>query len=297
MIKIVTGSSVPIGSTVALVNLCNQFNLRGHNCILYGPDNWHIDKCVSAKLHDFHPSAGDIIILNNIKIFSLSDLHNIRNRHKTFGDSNWYTSILDLTRKFLSRIESSGNMKLILSCQSHDSFSIKTLNYAMFNKLHYLSESQWNDYKIDRPHFVAPNFVEELSVSQQKPDRVAGIIGSIRKENGTALSIERAFQDGMEKVIVYGYLLDPIYYYQNVDPLTKKYTAKIKFAGLIDNKQSIYDSISDVYCSIRKPWSMVKRECLLTNTRYHGPDPSNEKKTMTNDEIYKVWMNEMGLLF
>ncbi|HUL00473.1 MAG TPA: hypothetical protein VLX29_06405, partial [Nitrospirota bacterium] len=146
------------------------------------------------------------------------------------------------------------------------------------------------------PHFVAPNFVEELSVSQQKPDRVAGIIGTIRKENSTALSIERAFQDGMEKVIVYGYLLDPIYYYQNVDPLTKKYPAKIKFAGFIDNKQLMYDSISDVYCSIRKPWSMVKRECLLTNTRYHGLDSSNKEKTMTNDEIYKVWMKELGLL-
>jgi hypothetical protein len=78
--------------------------------------------------------------------------------------------------------------------------------------------------------------------------------------------------------------------------LTKEYPAKIKFSGLIDNKQSIYDSISDVYCSIRKPWSMIKRECLLTNTRYHGPDSSNEEKTMTNDEIYKVWMKELGLL-
>lgn len=295
MIKIVTGSSVPIGSTVALVNLCNQFNSRGFNCILYGPDNWHMDKCVSAKLCDFHPSHNDVTILNNIKIFSLSDLLNVHDRHKTFDDGNWYTSILDLTRKLFSRTRPSGNMKLILSCQSHDGFSIKTLNYAVFDKLHYLSVSQWNDHKINRPHFIVPNFIEELSVSEQKPARVAGIIGTIREENSTALSIELAIQDGMDKVMVYGYLLDPIYYYQEVDPLTKKYPARIKFAGFIDDKQSIYNSISDVYCSIRKPWSMVKRECLLTNTRYHGPGSSNNDNIMTNDDTFKVWMEELGL--
>ena len=295
MIKIVTGSSVPTGSTVALVNLCNQFNSRGRNCILYGPDNWHMDKCASANLSDFHPSHGDIIVINNIKIFSLSDLLNIHDRHRTLDDGNLPTSILDLTRKLFSRTEPPGDMKLILSCQSHDSFAIKTLNYAMFDKLHYLSVSQWNDNKINLPRFVASNFVEELSASEQKPDRVAGIVGSIREENSTALAIEQAFQDGMEKAIIYGYLLDPMYYYREVDPLTKKYPARIKFAGFIDDKQSMYDAISDVYCSIEEPWSMVKRECLLTNTRYHGPDSSNKDDTMSNDEILNVWMKELGL--
>jgi hypothetical protein len=295
MIKIVTGSSIPIGSTIALVNLCNQFNSRGHDCILYGPDNWHVDKCASAGLSEFRPTDGDVIIVNNIKIFSLSDLLNIHDRYKTFDDDNWRTSILDVTRKFFFRTEPSGNMKLILSCQSHNSFSLKTLNYAMFDKVHYISASQGDSYKINRPHFIAPNFVEELSIADQKPDKVAGIIGAIRKENSTASSIEQAVRDGMNTVIIYGYLFDPIYYYREVEPLTKKYPNKIKIAGFVDNKQRIYDSISDVYCSASKPWSMVRKECISTNTRYHGPDSSDKDKTMSNDEIFKVWLKELGL--
>jgi hypothetical protein len=295
MIKIVTGSSIPIGSTIALVNLCNQFNSRGYSCILYGPDNWHIDKCASDRLSEFYPTDGDIIIVNNIKIFSLPDLLNVHDKHRMFNDDNWYTSIIDMTRKSFYRKKPSNNMRLILSCQSHDSFSVKTLNYAMFDKVHYLSTSKWNSYKINRPHFITPNFIEELFIAKQKPDKVAGIIGTIRKENNTASSIEQAVRDGMNTVIIYGYLFDPIYYYREVEPLTKKYPKKIKFAGFVDNKQKIYDYISDVYCSVSKPWSMVRRECISTNTRYHGPDSSNKDETIMNDQIFKVWMNELGL--
>lgn len=295
MIKIVTGSSVPIGSTIALVNLCNQFNSRSYNCILYGPDNWHMDKCASAKLYDFHPSHGDIIILNNIKLFSPSDLFNMHDKYRMVNDVNWFTSIRDLTLKLFYRTRPSDNMRLIFSCQGHDDFHVKTLNYALFDKLHYLSVSQWNYHKINRPHFIAPNCIEELSISEQKPDKVAGIIGSIRRENDTASSVEQAVQGGMNTIIIYGYLLDPQYYYREIEPLTKKYPGKIKFAGFVDDKQKMYDSISDVYCSIGKPWSMVRKECISTNTRYHGPDSSNREETIKNDQILKIWINELGL--
>ena len=98
----------------------------------------------------------------------------------------------------------------------------------------------------------------------------------------------------MDTVIIYGYLLDPVYYYRKIEPLTQTYPGRIKYAGFIDDKQKMYDSLSDVYCTAAKPWNLVKRECRLTNTRYHGPDPYTGQ-SMTDDQIFLVWKDQLGL--
>jgi hypothetical protein len=122
---------------------------------------------------------------------------------------------------------------------------------------------------------------------------VAGVIGSIRPENRTDRSIEKALQEGMETVVLYGYLFDPVYYYSRIEPLTRKYPGRIRFAGFIDNRQKLYDSVSDVYCHPRKSWSLVEKECRLTGTRYHGPSLPDAGDTMTKDQIAAVWKREL----
>jgi hypothetical protein len=294
MIKIVTGFSIPVGATVALVNLCNQFNDRKNDCILYGPDRWHRDKCKSANICDFYPEDGDIIIVHHIKLISIAELYSIEKKMEDLQKMTWIKSLKDMVAGRLSGSREHANLKLVLSCQGNDLSPIRGMKYSLFDKIHYVNASQIQYHEMTHTHFVCPNFSDPLGPAEHKPNNVAGVVGSIRKENQTDASIEKALQDGMERVIIYGYLFDPIYYYSKIVPLTKKYPGKIRFAGFIDNRQKMYDSLSDVYCNPRKSWSLVRRECRLTGTRYHGPDLS-EEDFMTNDQIYDVWKHELGL--
>lgn len=294
MVKVVSGFSYPAGSTVALVNLCNQFNSRGYDCIFYGPDRWHLDKCRSEKISDFFPEKGDIVIIHHIRLFSPAELFRLpeaieRLRRKTRVDILKEVIIRNLPGR--RRIE---GVKLILTCPDNDLFPIRRAKDSLFQGIHFADELQAGDPGIRRNDFVCPNFADALAVSPAKPDRVAGIIGSIRQENQIKSAVEKALADGMETVIIYGYMLDPVYYYSRVQPLSQQYPGRIKYAGFVDDKQRMYDSISDVYRTVSKPCSLVQRECRMTGTRYHGPDLHGDD-FMSNDRIFAVWKNGLGL--
>jgi hypothetical protein len=294
MVKIISGFTFPVGSIIALVSLCNQLNDKGYHCILYGPDNWHMDKCKSAKISEFYLQSGDIIIVHNINLFSIAELYNPQNKIEELQRKNVVDIFKGMLKRYVHGSQNPDDFKMILSCQENDLFPIRRLNYTLFDKIHYVHRSQVDYHKIKHKHFICPNFKSHLNVSENKPRKVAGILGGIRPANQTKLSIEKAFEDGMETVILYGSLIDPVYYYKQITPLVKKYPGRIRFAGFIDDKQKIYDSISDVYCAVGKPWSLLKKECLLTNTRYHGPDISaTPEDSLTNQQIFNIWENEL----
>lgn len=293
MIKIISGHSYPVGSTVALVNFCNQLNSRGYACVFYGPDNWHTDKCKSGTLTEFKPENGDIVIVHNIGLLSFSDLY-ISNSITLEATRNCLPRML---RSIVSGLFSSttlNNLKLFLTFPGNDQEAKLFLRYSLFRKIHFVSEAQRNFKKTKHPKFVCPDFLVDLKHSKHKPDRTAGIIGSIRKEKNIEAAIEKALHDGMETIILYGYLADPIYYYEKIVPLTRAHPGKIKFAGFMDDQQRMYDSVSDVYSSVSKPWSMTIRECIMTNTEYHGPE-ATISDSPTNDQIFQVWKDELEL--
>lgn len=295
MIKIVSGFSIPAGSTVALVHLCNRFNQGKHDCVLYGPDHWHLDRCRAADISAFYPEKGDMIIVHGIHLYSAAELYGIQDKIEKPQKRVWLKALKDEMAGRLPGSRKHDGIKLILSCQENEFVPMRQSQYSLFDKIHYVSASQIKYKKFTHNHFVCPNFCDPLGHVEHKPTGVAGVIGSIRKENQTDACIEKALQDGMETVILYGYLFDPVYYFNRIEPLTRKYPGKIRFAGFIDNRQKMYDSLSDVYCHSRKSWSLVRRECRLTGTRYHGPDLFDEEDSMPNDRIYDAWKRELEL--
>jgi hypothetical protein len=124
---------------------------------------------------------------------------------------------------------------------------------------------------------------------------VAGIIGSIKRQSNIEQCIEQAIHDGMKTVIIFGYMADPIYYYEKIMPLTLKYAGQVKYAGFVDDKQKMYDAVSDVYSSANKPWSLISQECAMTDTKYHVPGTNAADQWLTKDQIFEIWKKELAL--
>lgn len=295
MIKIVSGRTIPVGYAVALADMCNRFNARGHDCTLYGPDRWHLDKCRAARLSDFSPDDGDVVIVHGIGLRSYADLYELKAGAAASGRSGWRLPLGGSIFAGLASRKKPDNFKLVLTCRANDRSSLRKASLSIFHKVHFLCDVRKDASGTAPDRFACPCFLKELKPSGSKPEKVAGVIGSVRAENMPEVSIERALRDGMETVIVYGYMLDPVYYYARMEPLAKKYPGRIKYAGFVDDAQKMYDSISDVYRCAAKPWSPVRRECALTGTRFHGPENSGGGETAGNDAIFGIWSRELGL--
>ncbi|MBI5686699.1 MAG: hypothetical protein HZC54_16660 [Verrucomicrobia bacterium] len=293
MIKIVTSSSIPVGSTVALVSLCNRLNADGYECRLFGPDHWHLDKCKSGTLAEFRPEKGDVIIVHDIGLHSASDLQDVTATIEANRSNRWQDILRRMVRGCFAGVKKPDDFTIVLTCQG-DGCSARQTNLSLFHKVHCLSDAQKIPRRGKLPVFVCPNLADDLKTSASKPAKVAGVVGTIWRENQLELSIKQAFEDGMETVIIYGHLADPIYYYNDVRPVAEQYPGKVKFAGFVDDKQKLYDFVSDVYCSSAKPWSTVRVESALTGTRFHGPDSSGAEP-MSNERILGVWVEALGL--
>jgi hypothetical protein len=297
MIKIVSGYSYASGSTLALVNLCNQFNARGYTCTMYGPDSWHFDKCKAGKLSDFSPEAGDIIIVNNVAGWPIGNLVNVGPLVKKNRRKQLLRTLRGFLIRFLPSIRSS-DYKLILTCQGEKALPSLLARISRFNKIHFASRTDniiRRFFQIFYPAFVAPNFVNDLHMIESRSARIAGVVGDVEKENRIEVAIEQALQDGMEVVIMFGAMKDPEYYYDKIVPLTRKYAGKIKYAGFIDDRQKMYATVSHVYSANPEPCGLVSQECAMTNTPFHTPELPNDNCRMTNDQIFEIWKHELAI--
>lgn len=179
MIKILTGYSNLGGSTIAHIALCNAFNKRGMECMLYGPHSWHLNKCKSDYLKNLTFTDKDDLIFHYLPVTAR---FNVRNQ--------------------------------ILSCHETDVFPIKQ-HSVVYDKVHFVSEAQKQWQGIDG--VVIPNIVERVNYSNPN-NKVAGIIGSIHPHKQTHVSIKRALDSGY-KVMLAGEISDPNYFMQLVYPL------------------------------------------------------------------------------
>lgn len=259
MIKIVSGHSEVGGSTVAHINLCNALNRRGVECKFYGPHRYHLDKCNSDMINNFISTKEDKIIAHVV-------------------DFN-FNIVCD---------------KLIYSCHEKEFKPMNTIKYSMYDKVHYVSEPQRLWHNIDHPYFVCGNVTDDLKM-MPKVKNAVGIIGTIDRNKQTHKSILRALNDGFENIYLFGTINHAQDYYEKeVKPLLN---SKVRHVGYAENKQMMYNYITDVYQdSLSETWGYVKAECLLTGTKFHGNDSTehNFNSIMTNDQIVDLWIKELS---
>ena len=100
----------------------------------------------------------------------------------------------------------------------------------------------------------------------------------------------------MNKILIYGEIDDKNYFNEKIRPYLDQYPDRIELLGFCNDKQAMYDSISDVYhSSASETWGYVKGECELTKTRFHGNSSTNGYRFMSREEILKVWVRELRL--
>lgn len=265
MICIYSGWTNPGGSTVAFINLTNALNNAGYETVFMGSHTWPMNKCRFKLVQDY-------IKINKDDVF-----------------------IVHFTNKIITRPQVK---KLIFSCHEQNIFPLKNINYKIFDKIHFVSEHQKQFHNIDHPSFVIPNILDDLKPNPKPKQKIAGIIGSIDKNKQTHISIMRALNDGFNQIFIFGLITDYVYWQNCVFPLIKQNPDKVFYKGFIEDKQQMYDSITDVYFSSESEClPYVIGECIKTNTDIHCLSNKNYLNCVYEfdaNKICKMWIDEIN---
>ncbi len=241
MIKIISGWSAEGGSSTAFINLTNTFNEYGIETKFYGPHDYHLDKCSSGKLSEFTCDKNDIVIAHFLNVPKLDC------------------------------------KKTILSVHEQNVFDLSKVDLSNIDVVHFVAEHQKDYHKFDsynKPYFILSNIMDDLKPNPKKRKKAVGIIGSVDENKQVHVSILRAIGKGFKDITLYGKVTDQRYYEEKVLPLIKKFN--IKGPNFADNKQEMYDNITDVFFSSRLECQpLVIGECKLTNTNLHLIDGKN----------------------
>lgn len=254
-IKILTGFSDKGGSTTVFVNLTNQLNKLGYDCTLYGPHDWHLDKCKSGLTGELKLDENDILIAH-----------------------------------FVNLGERPNCKKVYLSLHEKNLFEVSKMK-PFWDEVIFLHEEHKKYHKdYNGPFRIIPNLYEELEF-KEKPDLdlIAGVIGSIDRNKQTHVSIKRAISDGCEKVYIFGQISEQKYFDDFVKPLLNE---KVIHTGHLNEKQEMYNSIGRAYISsISEVASLVKQECYQTGTKFFGNEVTSYEPTkLSNKEIVNKWI-------
>jgi hypothetical protein len=258
-VKVLTGYSNKGGSTFAFVNLVNFLNEKGIETTLYGPHKWHLDKCNSDLLMNCRFEDDDILITHFL---------NFPQRPKV--------------------------KKVILSCHEKDLFKVSQIK-QYWDEIVFLNPEHREYHKeYNGKWSIIPNLTQKLEF-KNKPelDKIAGIIGSFDYNKQTHVSIERALNDGCEKVYLFG---EPYgeYYEKYVRPLLSD---KVEIKGFYSDKQVMYNMIGRAYLSsLSEVASLVKDECEITGTKFFGTSSTSHNNIkLSHNEILDKWIKLLEL--
>lgn len=230
-IKLISGWSSPGGSTEHHIKLTNLLNANGYDCTFYGPHDWHLDKCKSAKIQDCKITVYDTVISHFVQI----------------GAKNL--------------------KKHILSCHESNLFPLKQIYHEHYDVIQYVSNRQKQYHSVNHPSIIIPPVVDKIVWKAPKVNR-AGIIGSVDSHKQTHLSIQQALTDGYDEVYIYGIISDLQYFNEYVSPILSN---RVVIKNHCSNKQEMYNSLDAVYHNSKfETYGLVEAECKLAGIPFAG---------------------------
>jgi hypothetical protein len=256
-IKILSGWSAPGGSTQHHIDLTNLLNDNGYDCTFYGPHDYHVDKCKSGMLQEAKIDPEDIVISHFLKIPDGLDVK-----------------------------------KHILSLHETNLFPLKELNPDCYDVIQYVSEQQreWQDY--DHEYVIIPPMVDEVSweAPEEGSDRskIAGVIGSVDSHKQPHLAVQKALEDGFERVLMFGIITDKDYFEKEL--LEYVENGLVVMLGQMEDKNEMYNLVGKVYhMSKRETFGLVEAECKKVGIPFEGLE--NNPTVLTNEEVLGLWKN------
>jgi hypothetical protein len=231
-IKLISGWSSPGGSTQHHIKLTNLLNANGYDCTFYGPHDWHLDKCKAAKIQDCKITVYDTVISHFIQI----------------GAKNL--------------------KKHILSCHETNLFPLKEISHKHYDLIHFVSNYQKKWHSVNHPSVVIPAIIDKIKWTNPN-NGIAGVIGSIDEHKQPHISVQRALNDGYEKVKLFGIIVDPKYFKDYIYPYIQ--SGKVLFNNHEDDKTKMYNQVCAVYSSSKREClPMIQGECLAAGIPFHG---------------------------
>ena len=265
MIRILSGWTGPGGSTTAFINLVNKMNDAGHKSVLHGIIYYPQGRCA------FEPITEELDYKRRDKVI----VHyppNIASRHP-FIKPDCKVSVF--------------------SCHETTVIDLNNINLEVFDWVQFVSPLQQEYHNISHPNqIVIPNFMTKLLPNFKTCDEpTAGIIGSVDRNKGTHISIQRALDDGFKKILLFGLPTDKEYWEDVVKPMVDGKI--VNFVGVCEDQQQMYDMITDCYLSSeRECLPFVVGECEMTDTKFHGIFGRaylNQKFIYSDEEIMTKW--------
>ena len=252
-VKIISSWTNPGGGTVAHISLTNLLNDNGYDCTLYGPHDWHLDKCKGANIREASIGVHDYLISHFIEIPRLVNAK-----------------------------------KHILYCHEKHLFPLKKHDLRQYDLITFVSNSQKEWQGVNHPSVIIPPPVVTFKWEKPKDTNFAGVVGSIDKNKQTHKSIERALSDGYDKVLLFGDITDLPYFNESVASLVE--SGKAVLMGHEDDREALYGKINEVYhSSLSETYGLVEAECRLSGIPFNGT--SNGQDILSNEEILERWKN------
>jgi len=253
-VKIVSGWSNPGGSTLHHINLTNLLNSNGYDCTFYGPHDWHMSKCKAGHIRDCRLAEEDTLITHFIQPPQI----NVK--------------------------------KHILSCHETNLFPLKQKPLHTYDLIQYVSNYQKEWHNVDHPSIIIPGTIDDISWSNPN-NGIAGVVGSIDEHKQTHVSVQRAFDDGYDKVLLFGQINDKLYFDSEIEPLL--HTGKVSVKNYCEDKDEMYGSVEAIYhSSKRECLPTVQGECLKAGIPYFGMERNmrgREDYEFDNKKILSMW--------
>ena len=276
MIKIISNVEHPGNQKLSMLNLCKLFNNHNHKCELYFPTGNFSKETNVKSLFDFKADKNDIIIVNDISLTSYKDLFKPA---KLFSNNcSLEFKIKNLIRYFvLSSKHPFKKLILVTHDQNFDKKQKRKLKLSIFDEV------------INDKNFFST--ISDIADSKNEESKIAGIADDICRKNKIKELINLSLQDDMKKIILFGHLKDPSYYYNEIAPILSKNPNKILFAGFNDHRQAMYDLLTDVYSN---NGLLIAKESKQAKVSFHSLS-KNDEKLLSNDEVYGFWKQKLEL--